>query len=85
MYFDEHELVSEGREVRRHDWEWAEHDPFGNRVVWASDGKLWAGVVTKRSAKREDPVERATMLHDFTGMTFAAIAAPYARPRRGGS
>jgi len=82
VYFDEHELVHEGREVRRHGWEWAEHDPFGNRLVWATDGKLWAGTLTKQSANREDPVEYVTMLHDFTDMTFVAITAPYATPTR---
>lgn len=79
VYFDEHELICGDREVRRHTWEWAEHDPVGNRLVWAEGGKLWAGVTTKQSAKREDPVERVTMLHDFTDMTFEAIAAPYAK------
>jgi len=33
VYFDEHELVYEDREVKHHSWEWAEHDPFNNHLI----------------------------------------------------
>lgn len=78
VYYDEHELVGPGgRELLRHDWEWADLD--GVRVVWATGGKLFAGRITRQSARSEDPIGEARMLHDFNGMTFQAIAAPYDR------
>jgi hypothetical protein len=79
VYHDAHELVhpASGRERMRHDWEWAELD--GDRLVWATDGALWAGELTKRSAAADDPVTSVRMLHDFAPMTFEAVAAPYAR------
>ena len=77
VYFDEHELIEPNRDRRvlRHDWEWADVD--GDRLVWAEAGALWAGRLTARSAKLDDPIDAPALLHDFTGMTFQAIRAPY--------
>jgi len=75
VYFDEHELIGYGREVPRHDWEWADLDR--SRLVWATGGALYAGTLTAKSAKREDPIDNVTLLHDFNDMTFVAKPAPY--------
>jgi hypothetical protein len=77
VYFDEHELIEpgRGRALRRHDWEWADFD--GDRLVWAESGALWAGQINARSYKLEDPIDRPTLLHDFSAMTFEALRAPY--------
>jgi hypothetical protein len=77
VYFDEHELIDARRDRRilRHDWEWADLD--GDRLVWATAGALWAGQLTARSARLDDPIDHPTLLHDFSGMTFASIRAPY--------
>jgi hypothetical protein len=77
IYFDEHELVqpSTDRELRRPSWEWADVD--GDRLVWADAGALWAGRITARSGKLDDPIDGAKLLHDFSAMTFEAIRAPY--------
>jgi hypothetical protein len=77
IYFDEHELVepNRGRELTRHSWEWADVD--GDRVVWAEAGALWAGRITPRSSKLDDPIDGPTLLRDFGAMTFEAIRAPY--------
>lgn len=75
VYYDEHELVGHGRELPRHDWEWADLD--GKRLVWATGGTLHAGYLTKQSAKQDDPVDRPMLLHDFNPMQFEAIAAPH--------
>lgn len=78
VYFDEHALVHPARDlvVMRRDWEWA--DVERGRLVWSAGGALWAGAITARSAKRDEPLATTTMLHDFSGMTFEAVAAPYA-------
>lgn len=77
VYYDEHELVEpkRGKELLRHSWEWADLD--GDRLVWAEAGALWAGRITARSGKLDDPVDSPTLLHDFSAMTFEAIRAPY--------
>jgi len=77
IYFDEHELVkpTAGRELPRPSWEWADVD--GDRLVWAEAGALWAGRITARSAKLDDPIDGAKLLHDFSAMKFQAIRAPY--------
>ena len=80
VYFDEHELVHPERELPRHGWEWA--SPDLGRLVWAQDGALWAGKITKASAKADDPITSAVMLRDFSGMKFEALVAPYAKPGR---
>ncbi|MCO6044423.1 hypothetical protein NG895_10950 [Aeoliella sp. ICT_H6.2] len=70
-YWDEHQLVhTESRtEVDCADWEWAELDR--ERLVWASRGKLFAGVVESSGLVNE------TELFDFNPMDFEAIEAPY--------
>jgi hypothetical protein len=51
-------------------WEWAEWDR--RRLVWAEKGCLFSA-----GLDREQGVGTATLLHDFNGMRFEAIAAPY--------
>lgn len=82
VYFDEHALVhaATDRVLPRETWEWA--SPDAGRVVWAADGCLWAGKITKASASDEDPVTAAKLLHDFSPMTFQRIVAPYALPAK---
>jgi hypothetical protein len=75
VYYDEHELVVGERELPRERWEWADVDR--DRLVWAEGGALWAGRITKASASREDPIDDAELLHDFSDMKFEALAAPY--------
>ena len=50
-------------------WEWADID--GERLVWATNGCLWAGHM------RGDGIHRIKLLHDFNGMSFERLAAPY--------
>lgn len=50
-------------------WEWADID--GERLVWAMKGCLWAGRM------RRDGIGRIELLHDFNGMRFERLAAPY--------
>lgn len=78
VYFDEHALVhlTSGRELARPRWEWA--SPDVGRVVWAEDGSLWAGKITKASATTDDPLTAVTQLHDFSAMAFEGLVAPYA-------
>jgi hypothetical protein len=70
-YWDEHELVLRRpeRRIPCPDWEWADID--GERLVWAAGGKLFAVTLT------EDGMTQETELHDFNGMTFEPIEAPY--------
>lgn len=70
-YWDEHELVqpSSGATIACPRWEWAERD--GDRLVWATDGRLEAGRLTAQGL-----VESRTLL-DCNGMAFAPISAPY--------
>jgi hypothetical protein len=69
-YWDEHVLIDPSGEERvERDWEWAELD--GSRLVYATDGKLFARSLDQKGLA--DP----RMLHDFTPMKFEAIAAPY--------
>jgi len=58
------ELVAETR-----DWEWSDMDD--DRLVWASQGCLWSGLMAK------DGIRRIDLLHDFNGMQFEPVAAPY--------
>jgi hypothetical protein len=70
IYHDAHELIhADGRVFPFPRWEWAEAD--GKRLVWAEDGKLFAG--RPGYAKLEDIVE----LHDFNDYKFEPIRAPY--------
>ena len=69
-YWDEHALVQRGGEsLPRPDWEWAEVDD--ERIVYASGGKL------KALRVNADSIGEETELHDFNGMEFTAIEAPY--------
>ncbi|MBG9390095.1 hypothetical protein [Caenimonas aquaedulcis] len=71
VYFDAHELVDTrtGETIPKHQWEWAEVD--GGRLVWAENGCLYAGQFDSKGLGGEK------MLHDFTPMKFAKLAAPY--------
>lgn len=70
-YFDTHALVNPGTEaeLEKKGWEWADLDL--KRLVWAADGRLFAGKVSK-----EGLVE-AIELRNFNEMKFEALAAPY--------
>ncbi len=50
-------------------WEWADVD--GKRLVWAAKGCLWAGHL------QHGGIQRVELLHDFNGMSFERLAAPY--------
>ena len=54
-------------------WDWADLD--GKRLVWTVKGCLWAGQVGKEG------LEDVQLLHDFNGMKFEAIVAPYEEGR----
>ncbi len=64
-----YELTSGELTVETGGWEWADVD--GKRLVWVAKGCLWAGVM------RKDGLCGTRLLHDFNGMKFEAIAAPY--------
>ncbi|MBI5833315.1 MAG: hypothetical protein HZB16_13540 [Armatimonadetes bacterium] len=55
--------------IEQPDWTWADWDR--NRIVWAAAGCLWTTDVT--DAGLGEP----RCLHDFNGMTFAELMAPY--------
>jgi hypothetical protein len=61
--------------VDTHGWDWADVD--GKRLVWTVKGCLWAGLV------RKDGIHQSRMLHDFNGMKFEALAAPYEGGQKG--
>jgi len=71
-YWDEHELVhtEKGALIQHPDWEWAERD--GDSVVWASSGCLYRARIN-----RSKGIGNPKLLHDFGGMKFEAIPAPY--------
>jgi hypothetical protein len=50
-------------------WDWADMDD--KRLVWTVKGCLWAGVL------RKDGMQQIRLLHDFNGMQFEPLAAPY--------
>jgi len=70
-YWDEHELIhaKSSQPIRCPEWEWAELD--GKRLVWASEGKLFAARLTAAGLTNEHE------LYDFNEMKFEAIEAPY--------
>ena len=72
-YWDAHHLVhpTSGRKIKRPAWEWADIDR--DRLVWATDGKLFAGVVGREGLDDDATTE----LHDFNAMEFERIEAPY--------
>ena len=71
-YWDTHQLIhhpESNTTLDFDDWEWAERD--GDRLVWVTAGKLFAGEITTEG------LANPTELFDFNDMTFEAIAAPY--------
>lgn len=70
-FWEEHQLVhrASGAIVAYPDWEWADLD--GTRLVWATGGKLFTGIV------RGEGLANETLLFDFNGMLFTPIEAPY--------
>jgi len=70
-YWDEHELfnVESGARIKCKDWEWADVD--NKRLVWATQGKLYAGRLSKAGVVNE------TQLFDFNDMRFERLEAPY--------
>jgi hypothetical protein len=70
-YWDEHELLhtTSGKRFSFPAWEWADID--GKRLVWASDGKLYAARLTVAGLINEHE------LYDFNDMKFERIEAPY--------
>jgi len=67
-------LIQGQIEADNNGWEWADID--GKRLVWAMNGCLWAGHM------RRDGLDRIKLLHDFNGMSFERLAAPYEGGRR---
>jgi hypothetical protein len=51
------------------EWEWS--DFVDGRLVWASEGRLCAAKLGRGKLLGEK------LLHDFNGMRFEALAAPY--------
>lgn len=70
-YFDQHEIEHHpsGERIDGGDWEWADIDR--HRLVWAQDGKLFAGRVGKQS------MDEIVELNDFNAMEYERIKAPY--------
>jgi hypothetical protein len=70
-YFDEHELWNRRSDVTldRPDWEWAEVD--GDRLVWAAEGRLFAGRLGREG------LDETTQLCDLNPLRFEKRAAPY--------
>lgn len=70
-YYDWHSLHNQktGQIIECLDWEWADLD--GKRVVWVSAGILYAAKLTT------DRLMAQKALHDFNGMKFEAVPAPY--------
>jgi hypothetical protein len=71
VYHDRHALVraDSDQKIDLPAWEWADLD--GTRLVWAEEGKLHTARLD-----RKGPGE-PRVLHDFNGMVFEALAAPY--------
>ncbi len=70
-YWDEHQLVhtKSFSQVECPTWEWADID--GERLVWATEGKLFAGRLTKSGLTAQSE------LCNFNEMEFTPIEAPY--------
>jgi hypothetical protein len=68
-YWDEHALDGPGGLVALPGWEWAEMD--GPRLAWAEGGKLFA------AGLGVDGLGEPRVLHDFNGMIFEPLEAPY--------
>jgi hypothetical protein len=71
VYHDTHALLNAktGQTLDLPDWEWAEVD--GKRLLWAAGGCLHAGRLDAAGLRD------AMVLHDFNGMRFEPVAAPY--------
>ncbi len=67
--WDSHDLTRPGTTIPCPTWDWAEVD--GNRLVWATDGRLYAGSMSRQE------IVQTTELFDFNPMTFEPIQAPY--------
>lgn len=69
--WDEHVLYmpASGQEVACPNWEWA--DLAHGRLVWSERGMLCTGLLA------DDGITAQRTLHDFNGMTFERIVAPY--------
>lgn len=70
-YWDKHELVhpEERKTLESPNWAWADWDR--HRLVWTTEGQLWAALLTREGLADQ------TMLHDFSQMLFEKIQAPY--------
>lgn len=70
-YFDEHELwnARTDRTIACPDWEWADWDV--DRLLWAQNGKLFAGRLDSNG------LESVKELHDFNALSFEKLVAPY--------
>lgn len=70
-YYEDHLLVNTktGERIELKEWEWADID--NNRIVWAEDGKIWAGSLSKTGFfDRKE-------LFDTTKLEFEELTAPY--------
>lgn len=68
-YFERHKLINTKTHEERDcpEWEWADIDT--DRIVYAEEGKLYA--------LSPDDLDNPKELHDFNGIEFEAIKAPY--------
>lgn len=73
-YWDEHEIEQPeaGRIFQYPKWEWAERD--GDTLVFADAGCLY------RARLSREGLGEPRLLHDFNGMGFERILAPYQVP-----
>jgi len=71
VYYDTHELFNSRTEetIPCEQREWAEVD--GGRLVWAEDGKLYAGHLSAKG------LSEAKMVDDCNPMQFEKLEAPY--------
>jgi len=70
-YFDEHSLENDKTQefIACPDWEWADVD--GERMVWASDGVLFAGRPERKG------IVGTKELFDFANISYERLKAPY--------
>ena len=70
-YWDEHELFRPLSEklISLPNWEWADLD--GKRLVWSTEGKLYAGYI------RASGIVDERELFDFNELTYERLKAPY--------
>jgi len=70
-YWDEHELENSntGTLFKYPNWEWVEWDR--NRLVWTSDGYLYAGDLI------DSGLQNKRLIYDFNDLCFEALLAPY--------